>query len=87
MRFEEAPELRGVRPRHVGALFVQDREGARDVAVVHRVPVGEHLAADDGVEVVASAPEGPFPAHVGGGVDRGGGLPGEVCGCCVSGGG
>lgn len=64
----------------MGALLVQGGEDAGDVGVGEGVLGGEELAADEGVEVVAAVPEGPFAAEVGGEGDGGGGLAGGVCG-------
>ena len=79
MRFEEAVQLRHVLGRHAGALFVQRRERFGHVAVGQRVPVAEEVAADDGVDVVAAAPEDPFAAEVAGWVDGLEGLAVAVC--------
>ena len=69
MCFKEMVELRDVLPCHVYTLPVQHPENRCNVGVFQRVPGWEHLAADDGVEVVASAPETPFSAKVRGAVD------------------
>lgn len=71
---KEGEEVRNVSARHAGAGFVQVGEGAGDVGVGEGVLVGEELAADEGVDVVAAVPEGPFAAEVRGGGDGGGGL-------------
>ncbi len=55
-------------------------QDARDVGVGEAVLVREHFAADDGVEVVAAVPEGPFAAEVRGRGDGGGGGAGGVWG-------
>lgn len=88
MGFQKGVQLRDVAARHFGALLVQGREGAGDVGVGEGVFGGEEFAADEGVEVVAAVPEGPFAAEVRGGGDGGGGLAVGVCGmrvwCSVS---
>ena len=86
MRLEEGVEVRDVLRRHIGALRVQSREGDRDVGVGEAVEAGEQFAADDGVDVVAAAPEAPFPTEVGGAVDGVGGLTvhvWDVSGSCL----
>lgn len=88
MGFQKVVQLRDVAARHFGALLVQGREGAGDVGVGEGVFGGEEFAANEGVEVVAAVPEGPFAAEVRGGGDGGGGLAVGVCGmrvlCSVS---
>ncbi len=82
---QELPQLGDVGPRHGAAVLVHGGEDARDVGIGEAVLVREYLAADDGVEVVAAVPEGPFAAEVRGWGDGGGGGAGGVCGRGVSG--
>ena len=79
VRFQECVQLCDVAALHVGALLVQVREDAGDVGVGEGVCAGEEFAADQGVEVVAAVPEGPFAAEVRGDRDGGGGLAVGIC--------
>lgn len=79
MCFKEMVKLRNVLPCHVCTLSVQHPENRCNVGVFQRVPSWEHLAADDGVKMVASAPEAPLSAKVRDTVDGVGCLSRGVC--------
>ena len=77
---EEAVELGDVGGRHVGAGVVQGAEGLGEAGVAEPGAFGEQFAADEGVDVVAAAPELPPAADVLGRGDGFDALPVGLCG-------